>query len=41
MATALSLDARERASFREGEDSMAKRNDKMGQPALVRTEYRD
>jgi hemerythrin-like domain-containing protein len=32
MATALSLDARERASLREGEDSMAKRNDQMGQP---------
>ena len=32
MATALSRDARERASLREGEDSMAKRNDQMGQP---------
>jgi len=32
MATAFSLDARERAPFREGEDSMAKRNDQMGQP---------
>jgi hemerythrin superfamily protein len=32
MATAFSLDARERASSREGEDSMAKRNDQMDQP---------
>jgi hypothetical protein len=41
MAIVLSPDARERAPLREGEDSMAKRHDKMGQPALVRTEYRD
>jgi hypothetical protein len=41
MAIVLSPDARERAPLREGEVSMAKRHDKMGQPALVRTEYRD
>jgi hemerythrin-like domain-containing protein len=32
MATALSLATSERAPFSEGDDSMAKRNDKMGQP---------
>ena len=32
MATALSPDEKERAPLREGEDSSAKRHDKMGQP---------